>query len=536
MVASREAGGRCAEARSADSRAANPAEVPADQRLQAGVRRVAHGHGPAAGPHQPDRRWPSGGAASSPVRRSGRASISQVSSSTTAAYPPSATGSAPGVATTMAGCGVDLGQHPSAPRTTSVPASTGRSGRAPRRCAGRRRPGPQPAVRRTPGRPSPGGRVPHQPQRGGAAAARDGQRARGRPSSGRRCGSARRPGPRRTPAAGSARAPDRSSSASRIASCTLVGHPGAAGERVARQLARRWLPRPARSPGRAARSRGTASSCAQPVRDEVVGLDRAREPADAARPLPSRSARSSSVSRVCGYGARGSACRSSPSSQIATSPRSCTGANAAARVPTTTRRGAAGDGQEVAVAPGRARRRAVRATCWPVAEHARSARRRRGRRPWRRARRAGRRGPSRRTSPRPRGRAASASPCPAGSPRPPAATPPSASRRRNAPACGCSPHAAGRRVRVVRPGSAAGTGSAAARWPACRGGTASRSTSAARAGVAGRHVAGQRGHPGASTGSALTTRRSGVEPPGVVGARGRGRARSRRRPARRTGP
>ena len=40
---------------------------------------------------------------------------------------------------------------------------------------------------------------------------------------------------------------------------------------------------------------------------------------------------------MCGYGARGSAKRSSPSSNIATRPRSATGANAAPRVPSTTR-------------------------------------------------------------------------------------------------------------------------------------------------------------------------------------------------------
>ena len=51
----------------------------------------------------------------------------------------------------------------------------------------------------------------------------------------------------------------------------------------------------------------------------------------------SRVARVSRTSRVCGYGARGSAYRSSPSSNIATRPRSATGANAAPRVPSTTR-------------------------------------------------------------------------------------------------------------------------------------------------------------------------------------------------------
>ena len=65
-------------------------------------------------------------------------------------------------------------------------------------------------------------------------------------------------------------------------------------------------------------------------------------------------ARISSTSRAWGYGARGSSYRSSPSSQIATRPRSRTGANAAARVPITTRTAPRRDGQERAVALRRA--------------------------------------------------------------------------------------------------------------------------------------------------------------------------------------
>ncbi|CPU67868.1 Uncharacterised protein [Mycobacteroides abscessus] len=70
-----------------------------------------------------------------------------------------------------------------------------------------------------------------------------------------------------------------------------------------------------------------ASACAATVR-----------PCDPSRnAAPSWSLRSASTSRACGYGARGSASVSSPSFQQTTSPRSTTGANAAARVPTTTR-------------------------------------------------------------------------------------------------------------------------------------------------------------------------------------------------------
>ena len=54
------------------------------------------------------------------------------------------------------------------------------------------------------------------------------------------------------------------------------------------------------------------------------------------------------------YGARGSACRSSPSSHTTTRPRSATGAQAAARVPTATRTRPAPHGQPAPVALGRA--------------------------------------------------------------------------------------------------------------------------------------------------------------------------------------
>ncbi len=62
---------------------------------------------------------------------------------------------------------------------------------------------------------------------------------------------------------------------------------------------------------------------------------RAKPPATNAAPVSC--ARSIATSRACGYGERGSAKVSSPSSQIAISPRSRTGANTALRVPTTIR-------------------------------------------------------------------------------------------------------------------------------------------------------------------------------------------------------
>ena len=201
----------------------------------------------------------------------------------------------------------------------------------------RRRPGRAARGARTPRTPSPGGRCRTSGRRGGGRGSRDGQRALADRAAGGGAAALAGQRRRRTPTAASARAPDRSRAPPppRRARGWASGRRGRTGRAPA---PRRWLPRPARSPGRAAapgrRPARAPSRCGR----RYVGLDRAREPADQRAALPSRSARSSSVSRVWGYGARGSACRSSPSSQITTRPRSCTGANAAARVPTTTRR------------------------------------------------------------------------------------------------------------------------------------------------------------------------------------------------------
>ena len=235
---------------------------------------------------------------------------------------------------------------------------------------------------------------------------------------------------------------------------------------------------------------------------------RAKPPTSAAAPC--RSARVSSTSRVWGYGARGSACRSSPSSQTATRPRSWTGAKAAARVPTTIAAGAAGDGEEVAVAR---RRPAVRPQRDVVAvpERRRAARRPPGRRPCRRGRRAAHPGRRRTSPPRP-GRAAPASRRPGPPTRPPAGRP----RRR-------VPRRRRRRARGRptpsrrRPGRASGSGR----------GRRTPSSRRWRAGAARRAGARRRGRrrtdgprralsaaiSGASTGSALTTRRSGESRP-----------------------
>ena len=83
---------------------------------------------------------------------------------------------------------------------------------------------------------------------------------------------------------------------------------------------RRSARRAARAPRTVARS---AHDLAAPSRSRPAAAPRrcgrTRRPAPRA---PASWARVSSTSRACGYGARGSACRSSPSSQIATRPRS----------------------------------------------------------------------------------------------------------------------------------------------------------------------------------------------------------------------
>ena len=133
----------------------------------------------------------------------------------------------------------------------------------------------------------------------------------------------------------------------------LLGHPGRPGERVALELERRWRRRRDTVTARAERLAG---------RDELVGpagaraaarprrCGRSRRPAPP-RPRPGRAV--SSTSRAWGYGARGSAWRSSPSSQIATSPRSCDRGERRGPGADHDPAGPARDGQELAVAPRR---------------------------------------------------------------------------------------------------------------------------------------------------------------------------------------
>lgn len=83
-------------------------------------------------------------------------------------------------------------------------------------------------------------------------------------------------------------------------------------------------------------SRSATSGRAQPVSTSWAASTVQLVP-PARKAQPSVTARSSRTSRTCGKGAWSSLWLESPSSQIATSPRSRTGANIAARVPTTAR-------------------------------------------------------------------------------------------------------------------------------------------------------------------------------------------------------
>ena len=167
--------------------------------------------------------------------------------------------------------------------------------------------------------------------------ARTRRAARCTPRTGPAYGSARTPATRRTRGGACGRAPGPRASPADSACVHLLwasGRPGPAGRARARG---RWRRRPTTVTAARSASRGAASSWAQPVASSCSASTlRANPPTRAA--ASSTWARVSSTSRAWGYGARGSAWRSSPSSQIATSPRSCTGANAAARVPTTIRR------------------------------------------------------------------------------------------------------------------------------------------------------------------------------------------------------
>ncbi len=165
--------------------------------------------------------------------------------------------------------------------------------------------------------------------------ARGAAAARGRPSTWPAYGRSRRPAASRSPRGAPARAPGRCWTASRSRTWASLG---SRAERAAASRCRSRSESPVRPTEMRSRttSRVAATSVAQPVRTRYSASTlRACAASTAAQPVSW--ARMRRTSRAWGYGARGSSWRSSPSSQIATSPRSCTGANAAARVPMTTR-------------------------------------------------------------------------------------------------------------------------------------------------------------------------------------------------------
>ncbi len=112
---------------------------------------------------------------------------------------------------------------------------------------------------------------------------------------------------------------------------------GSRATRAASSRARSWSPT-VRTSGAAVRTsaRSATSGRAQPLSTSCAASTVVLQ---APRRKPQRwwAARSSRTSRACGWGACGSLWLSSPSSQITTRPRSRTGANMAARVPTTAR-------------------------------------------------------------------------------------------------------------------------------------------------------------------------------------------------------
>ena len=249
--------------------------------------------------------------------------------------------------------GAHLGQHLAAPggphrdageRAAELLGGAAANRRPRRACRGRRTSG---SVHSAAGRP-------HHRQAGDGALGRGRERAGADRAAGRACGRGHRPAPARTRRA----APGRAPAGPRPARRGWCARPGSAAGR---------RPRPGRGRSRrrrpTGRTRGAAAAQHGAVGGDLVrpaGLDELLRLGGAGvrrrRAAPRRSGPSAAPARrgCAGTGARGSACRSSPSSQIASRPRSATGAYAAARVPITTRTVAAPHGQPAPVALGRA--------------------------------------------------------------------------------------------------------------------------------------------------------------------------------------
>ena len=346
-------------------------------------------------------------------------------------------------------------------------------------------------------------RRPGQRQRPGQAAHRAGVRQR---SQARRGGVARPRGLHQHRA--------RRSSAVADGVVGLAAGSGRAGVRVAVEARGRWPRRP-RTVTRSRSSVARRGDLVRPAGAEQVLAPRrcARSRRPAPRRPPAR--RAAAAPRGCAGrapAARRAGRRRRPRST--TRPRSWTGAKAAAAGADHDPPGAAGDGEEVAVARAPGPRSAVSTTWWPAPEHVGQ----RGVDPGdvlavghaeQRAAAAGAR------SRRRRGRAASASRSPGAArphrPRRAAVGEVAQERRRrgswSAQAALAAAGVAGRPV-------GAGGGRLASRsWRAGAGRPAGARRSGSRR-TARRRRAAQRGDRGASTGSALTTRRSGVSRPG----------------------
>ena len=319
----------CSSRRSANSRSACPAGSQRSSACTTCQRRVrADDHGAVAA-HQRRRVRP---APQRLLRRPqvGPDSNAQPSSSNAAPYPSGATGSAPGVATTSAG--------PAGMSASTAVAGAGpqhHPGKRPTQLFGRSR-------RARPPRPQRGAAARGQRQ---SAAGRPHQRQDGEPRRAARQRSAAVRAPGRLPVLG-ARQRRQVAAPGHLhqhrAALVQGGPGGAKGQR--------------RQPGRSGHrvalqlhvlAQRHDAGCGLP-QQRPVGRDRLRPaglpqqapPRQVSAKPPSSSAapsideRSTATSRACGYGARGSACRSSPSSQTTINPRSATGANTADRVPT----------------------------------------------------------------------------------------------------------------------------------------------------------------------------------------------------------
>ena len=318
-AAIRAAGGKPSSARSASSRAANPAGSQRTSAWTAGDAGVGADDDRAARPAPARRRWPSG--AAPPRRRAGRAA--RAAPSRRAAAPrrsrPGTAARRPGVATTTAGSaatsastwsppevrtGTPGNARPSSSAVRPDPTTTARSAPAAARRAG---PVARPAARTT-GRP---------------ATARSDGAASGPEQTAHRAGvrSRAQASDRHVPAARHLHEHRLARRPGRRGSCARPGSAAGRRPRPGRGRSRRRRPT-GRTRGAAARStaRSATISCAQPDSTSCCASAVRAYAADQQRRAGLRPSAAPARRGCAGTGARGSACRSSPSSQIASRP------------------------------------------------------------------------------------------------------------------------------------------------------------------------------------------------------------------------